>query len=143
MPFKKGSPEAKAYMAKLRNAKRQTGASDKSIDKTKQALKVGKRVSKNDNVYYERRANRSDKGKLLGVGSTQKTNQEIINDFTMTSKRIENFEKNLFELKYKLNSLKLIKGTTIERKKFFVDIKFIQKYLIELKQHKTELKKLM
>lgn len=143
MPFKKGSPEAKAYMAKLRNAKRQTGTSDKSIDKIKQALPVGKRVSKNDNVYYERRANRSDKGVLLGVGSLEKIKQEILNDFTMTSKRIEIFENNAFILTNKYQELRFIKGSTIERKKIIQDIKSIEKYIKELKQHKIELKKLM
>ena len=46
---------------------RQTGSSKRTQDKTHQAMKPGKRISANGNVYYERRANRSDVGKLLGT----------------------------------------------------------------------------
>jgi hypothetical protein len=41
-------------------SKRQTGTSNKAIDKRMKALPAGKRISKNGNIYYERRANRSD-----------------------------------------------------------------------------------
>lgn len=46
-------------------------------DKRYQAKKPGKRVSKSGNIYYENRANRSDRGKLLGIGSVLTKNQEI------------------------------------------------------------------
>ena len=39
-------------------------------DKRYQAKKPGKRKSKSGNIYYENRANRSDRGKLLGIGYT-------------------------------------------------------------------------
>lgn len=45
----------------------QVGTSNTRRDKLKQALAPGKRVSKNGRTYYERRANRSDKGQLLGL----------------------------------------------------------------------------
>jgi hypothetical protein len=45
--------------------KRQTGRTNVLADKGKQAKRPGKRISATGNVYYERRANRSDKGKLL------------------------------------------------------------------------------
>jgi len=48
-------------------AKKQTGRTNIAIDKKIQAKAPGKRVSKSGNVYYEARANRSDKGRLLGV----------------------------------------------------------------------------
>jgi len=38
----------------------QYGKSDKEIDKKRLALPSGKRMSKSGNVYWERRANRSD-----------------------------------------------------------------------------------
>lgn len=44
---------------------RQTGSSDRELDLSKQAKRPGKRKSASGNTYYERRANRSDKGKLL------------------------------------------------------------------------------
>jgi len=74
--FKKGSKAAKDFMAKIRakkgvgkvDSKRQTGTTDKARDKKIQAKKPGKRIAKSSNkVYYERRANRSDKGRLLGT----------------------------------------------------------------------------
>ena len=40
--------------------RKQTGTSNKTIDKRRKALPVGKRTSKTGNVYTETRANRSD-----------------------------------------------------------------------------------
>lgn len=69
--IKKGTAAAKKFMAKVRAAKksslRQTGTSNKKKDKLVQAKKPGKRISTNNSVYYERRENRSDKGRLLGM----------------------------------------------------------------------------
>jgi len=48
-------------------AKKQTGKTNIAIDRKIQAKSPGKRISKEGNVYYEARANRSDKGRLLGV----------------------------------------------------------------------------
>lgn len=55
--------------------KKQTGTSNRKIDKRIQALPVGKRkagAGAKRPVYYESRANRSDKGVLLGVGAINK-----------------------------------------------------------------------
>lgn len=52
--------------------KKQTGTSNREIDKRIQAMPVGKRKAgpgAQRDSYYENRANRSDKGKLLGVGA--------------------------------------------------------------------------
>jgi len=61
----------KKASAELRKEKKigvQTGTSNKSIDRTKKAKAPGKRKSSTGKVYYERRANRSDKkGTLTGV----------------------------------------------------------------------------
>jgi hypothetical protein len=45
--------------------KTQIGTSKTSYDKKRHALKPGKRISRTGKVYYERRKNRSDKGKWL------------------------------------------------------------------------------
>jgi len=102
MRLKKGSKAAKDYMAKIRAAKKttpakkraikkvvvaknkavkvvrkkQTGTTNKKVDSKRQAKPVGKRLSKTKKVYYESRANRSDKGVLLGISSikTQTSN---------------------------------------------------------------------
>jgi hypothetical protein len=58
---------AKRTAAGVRQSTRQTGSSKLSRDLKKRALPPGRRVSKAGNVYYERRANRSDKpGQLAG-----------------------------------------------------------------------------
>lgn len=46
---------------------RQTGSTHRAEDLQRQAKRPGKRVSANGKTYYERRANRSDKGKLLAA----------------------------------------------------------------------------
>lgn len=89
MKLKKGSKEAKEYMASIRGMKKsapkkkavkkvsakktvlvkQTGTSNKYIDKKRAAKPPGRRKSKSGNFYYERRRNRSDRpGSLLGIG---------------------------------------------------------------------------
>lgn len=82
--LKKGSKAAKDFMAKIRKmrkkksvsgvkkpANRQTGTSLKKYDKLISAKKPGKRKSASGKTYTERRANRSDKGKLLGIGNIE------------------------------------------------------------------------
>jgi len=140
MALKKGSQEARDFMAKIRNAKRQTGTSNKTIDKQRQALPVGKRTSPAGNVYYERREDHSDKGKLLGVNDM---NTEIINDYNMTCKRIEIFTKNINSHTQQIYDLREDKKAALLRKNLLINVKLMKKYLDELKQHKTELKKLM
>ena len=41
-------------------SKKQTGTSNKYFDKKRTALAPGKRKSKNGNIYFEKRKNRSD-----------------------------------------------------------------------------------
>ena len=48
---------------KSKRSLRQTGKSDKKIDKKLTAKKPGKRKSKSGKIYSERRRNRSDKNK--------------------------------------------------------------------------------
>jgi hypothetical protein len=44
----------------LRVQKKRTGKSDLERDKSRHALLAGKRISKNGNIYFEGRVNRSD-----------------------------------------------------------------------------------
>jgi len=53
-----GFKEPKSKVAMV--SEHQTGKTTKSIDKKRKALPPGKRISKNGNIYYEMRANRSD-----------------------------------------------------------------------------------
>lgn len=81
MPVKK-KPTAKQLAARKKfvemvrarakakkSSKRQTGTTTKSKDKKIQAKALGKRKSASGKTYTERRSNRSDKGKLLGIGA--------------------------------------------------------------------------
>ena len=53
----------------------------RDYDKRYQALRPGKRVSDSGNIYYENRANRSDRGKLLGI---KKYNYEQLDNLRLT-----------------------------------------------------------
>jgi len=58
---KKAAPKKKVVKKKL---------TSRDYDKRYSALKPGKRTSASGNTYYEYRGNRSDKGRLLGIGFT-------------------------------------------------------------------------
>jgi hypothetical protein len=49
----------------LVRSRTQSGTSRKPYDKRRHALAPGKRRSKTGHIYYEKRKNRSDKGKWL------------------------------------------------------------------------------
>lgn len=66
-PAKKKVAAKKKPATRKASIKKQTGRTSIAIDKKIQAKPVGKRLSKSGKVYYEARANRSDKGRLLGV----------------------------------------------------------------------------
>lgn len=52
---------------------KQTGSTTKKADVLRQAKKPGKRKSATGRTYYEYRANRSDKGRLLGIHKDTKS----------------------------------------------------------------------
>jgi len=66
MPLKIEKQKNKIVVKKM-PTKKQTGISNRRYDIMKQAMTPGKRVTSWGTTYYESRANRSDKGKLLGV----------------------------------------------------------------------------
>lgn len=142
--LKKGSQAAKNKMQAVRDAKKQTGSSNIKIDKLIQAKPPGKRITKSGSVYYESRANRSDKGVLLGIPLND-VKKEILQDFEMTTKRIDLFENNKINLTKNKNQLTFKKSNEniIDLKIIIINIKLIDKYLLELKKHKNELKKLI
>ena len=77
---KKSAPKKKAAKKVVRKVVKKKAAPKKKVAKKKltrkdydkrfQADKPGKRTSASGNTYYEYRGNRSDKGKLLGIGFT-------------------------------------------------------------------------
>ena len=114
---------------------KQTGTSNKVYDKRFSAKPPGKRKSKSGNIYTEKRANRSDKGRLLGIGNItmdklHKVNKDIINMELALDKNIKTSK--LFPYK-----------TPFWKKRLAKNKKIIKNFIIELKKHKTELKKLL
>jgi len=69
---KKAAPKNKAAKKVVKRT-----TTNIAIDKRYKAKKAGKRKSASGNTYYEYRENRSDKGKMLGIGSVLNKNQEI------------------------------------------------------------------
>lgn len=114
---------------------KQTGGSNLLYDKRLQALRPGKRISKKGNKYTENRENRSDKGRLLGIGNVtmdklHKVNKDIINMELALDKNIKTSK--LFQYK-----------TPFWKKELAKNKKNIKKFIIELKTHARELKKLL
>jgi len=139
MRLKKGSKAAKDFMAKLRAKRgkksvsgtkkpsnRQTGTSNRAIDKRIEAKKPGRRIvgkGNNAHAYYERRANRSDKGRLMGMAGIS------LNDVG----------SELLELEFKINNLRAKK----EQTRLVKDKKIIQEkiktYSLQFKALRTYL----
>ena len=66
MVSKPRSKKRKLVLPRVLKKLNQVGRSDKITDKKRSALAPGKRISKNGNIYWETRKNRSDvKGKTI------------------------------------------------------------------------------
>jgi len=100
-------------------------------DKRYQANKPGKRKSASGNTYYENRPNRSDKGKLLGIGSI------ALERYQKILKEIDNREFILEKNKEYKNSL----VNTYGLKSYVSNLNKSKAYIKELKTHAKELKK--
>lgn len=98
----KKAAKKKAPIKKAASKTRQTGESNTRYDKLVQAKKPGKRKSAAGNTYYERRANRSDAGKLLGVPESR------------IYKVRDVLERNVIEAIAKLDRLKKAKAPKME-----------------------------
>jgi hypothetical protein len=139
-------------------AKKQTGKTNIAIDRKLQALKPGKRFSKSGNVYYEARANRSDKGRLLGVkkpavSKHKDTNSHNVSIKVMSGvgklhaleeykkhlKYIENLEAIILKIKTSLPNVKM----KISKDALKKELVYVKKMLTEYKTHARELKKLL
>ena len=99
-------------------------------DKRHQAEKPGKRKSKTGKTYYENRPNRSDKGKLLGIGALS---QSALQDVKRILEDIQRAEKGI-----KMNQT--YTTNPIIKKNVLIKLK---NYIKEKKTHLKELKKLI
>jgi hypothetical protein len=139
---KKGSKEAQLKMEFVRAAKKQTGTSNIEADKKRQAMAPGKRKSQyGGGTYYEYRANRSDKGVLLGIPEKNiDLNNDILKDFNYCNDKIIKYERMLIYNKLELKKPLLSK---LFKDHYKYEINLLNKYISEMKQHVKELKKLM
>jgi hypothetical protein len=153
-PKKKAALKKKAAPKKVAKkkvaVKKQTGTSVKYYDKLHQAKPVGKRTTKNPHkyrgktirkstTYTESRANRSDKGVLLGIGAID---TQLIKRYQDNIKHLKDTEKTILDYQ---NTLKN-RGSKIDvlSKKRINTILINKKNLLkELKTHSKELKKLL
>ena len=160
----KKKPAAKKVGAvKKKVAAKKKPTTKKAAVKKLQAKLVGKRLSKSGNVYYEARANRSDKGRLLGVkkkpavSKHKDTNSHNVNIRVMSGVKksvqpdiINSIEKTIrsrdyylyvnipyWEKEYKIQSSPSLK------KNAKTNIALNKKYIKELNTHIKELKKLI
>lgn len=115
---------------------KQTGGSNLLYDKRFQALRPGKRISKKGNKYTENRENKSDKGRLLGIG---KFDNKALQDLKEVKNKIQIFEKEVLNHKVAIKVTKNIDYKNTYKKQLIG----LKKYLSELKTHAKELKKLL
>jgi hypothetical protein len=136
---KKSAPKkkvAKKKVAKKKVAKKvvkKKYSLNKKKDKLYSAKKPGKRLSKTGKTYYENRENRSDKGKLLGIGAL---NIRMIDELKEANNKLMKWNSALnYLVKEKLSVSKGMKPVVN------MDIKRVKDAIKEQKIHITQLKK--
>jgi len=130
MPIKKKIAKKKVAKKVVRKKVAKKKLSRIDYDKRYQAKKPGKRKSASGNTYYENRANRSDKGKLLGIGALS---QSALQDVKRILEDIQRAEKGI-----KMNQT--YTTNPIIKKNVLIKLK---NYIKEKKTHLKELKKLI
>jgi len=146
---KKSAPKRSApKKAAPKKSTKQTGRSTEFYDKMYQAKKPGKRTTSWGTTYYESRANRSDKGVLLGMHKDTKSHNVNIRVMSGINKdlihRISKINDEILQREGVIFSVIERRKELIERnganwyKKWIKDAKAI---VSELKKHKTELKR--
>lgn len=160
-PAKKKVAAKKKPAAKKIAVKKQSGKTNIAIDRKLQALKPGKRISKRGNVYTEVRANRSDKGRLLGVKKPAVSKHKDTNSHNVSIRvmsGVKSKTKDINTYKEALILLEFYESDLMEFKRAYKDPKFKKLYtkasilkeskrlrgrISEQKQHIKELKKLI
>ena len=134
---KKAAPKKKAAKKVVKKkvakkvAKKKLTKAD--YDKRYQAKKPGKRKSATGKTYYENRANRSDKGKLLGIGAL---NIRMIDELREANNKLIKWNSALnYLIKEKLSVSKGMKPVVS------MDIKRVKDAIKEQKIHIAQIKK--
>ena len=134
MPIKKKLSKKKVAKKKLVKKIARKKLSKIDYDKRYQAKKPGKRKSASGNTYYENRPNRSDKGKLLGIGNLAiEKYKNLTNDINKAERHCAEYSRMSKDKGYNLDNRKSFKLSAMKWKK----------YLSELKTHAKELKKML
>ena len=134
-PIKKAVPKKKVVKKKVAKKVVRKKVAKKKLtkidyDKRFQADKPGKRKSASGNTYYENRPNRSDKGKLLGIGALS---QSALQDVKRILEDIQRAEKGII-MNQTYTTNPIIKKNVLIK---------LKNYIKEKKTHLKELKKLI
>jgi len=106
-------------------------------DKRYQAKKPGKRKSATGKTYYENRANRSDRGKLLGI---EKSSWSLMTDLNGTLQKMHDTQS---RINIYTNAIKNKNTSRYDKINIKQELKNCKIYLTELKTHFRELKKML
>jgi hypothetical protein len=144
---KKSAPrKSVAKKSAPKKATKQSESSSLFYDKLRQAKKPGKRTTAWGTTYYESRANRSDKGVLLGMHKDTKSHNVRISVVSGISKTMERYKNAIKEFEQYQDAIQRIKKnlpgmTAVEKVRAKLVIKNFTNVAKELKTHATQLKK--
>jgi hypothetical protein len=136
---KKSAPKKKAAKKVVRKkvAKKKLIRTD--YDKRYQAKKPGKRKSASGKTYYEKRANRSDKGKMLGI----KNESKILDDYKTILGKVSYYQNTIQMYRDAIKNYKTRGISPAQLLNLKLWIKTHSKLLSEYKIHAKQLKKLI
>jgi len=144
---KKSAPKRSApKKSASKKSTTQTGRSTEFYDKMYQAKKPGKRTTSWGTTYYESRANRSDKGVLLGMHKDTKShnvNIRVVSGITENAlNQIKDIQKRMLNSELMANNIKsLMKSDTYKKDKEFM--KEAKKTIINIAKSNQEYKKMI
>lgn len=144
---KKSAPKRSApKKTATKKSTTQTGRSTEFYDKMYQAKKPGKRTTSWGTTYYESRANRSDKGVLLGMHKDTKShnvNIRVVSGITENAlNQIKDIQKRMLNSELMANNIKsLMKSDTYKKDKEFM--KEAKKTIINIAKSNQEYKKMI
>jgi hypothetical protein len=123
---KKSAPKRSApKKTATKKSATQKGKSNEYLDRKHQALPPGKRTTSWGTTYYEKRANRSDKGVLLGMHKDTKShnvNIRVVSGITENAlNQIKDIQKRMLNSELMANNIKsLMKSDTYKKDKEFI-----------------------
>jgi len=144
---KKSAPKRSApKKTATKKSATQKGKSNEYLDRKHQALPPGKRTTSWGTTYYEKRANRSDKGVLLGMHKDTKShnvNIRVVSGITENAlNQIKDIQKRMLNSELMANNIKsLMKSDTYKKDKEFM--REAKKTIINIAKSNQEYKKMI